>query len=47
MPAKLGALRSIGPWTGGPLVRLHCGLESPADLIADLAQGLDAMATAA
>lgn len=27
---------------GGPLVRLHIGLESPADLIADLRAGLDA-----
>jgi len=27
---------------GGPLIRLHIGLESPADLIADLRAGLDA-----
>lgn len=27
---------------GGPLIRLHIGLESPADLIADLRQALDA-----
>lgn len=27
---------------GGPLMRLHVGLESPADLIADLRKGLDA-----
>jgi cystathionine beta-lyase len=46
MPAKIAALRTASPWTGGPLVRLHCGLEEPADLIADLAQGLDAMAAA-
>ena len=31
---------------GGPLIRLHIGLESPADLIADLRQGLDAYANA-
>jgi cystathionine beta-lyase, bacterial len=29
---------------GGPLVRLHIGLESPDDLIADLRRGLDAYA---
>lgn len=28
---------------GGPLIRLHVGLESPADLIADLRRGLDAL----
>ena len=29
---------------GGPLVRLHIGLEAPADLIADLGRGLDVYA---
>jgi cystathionine beta-lyase len=29
---------------GGPLMRLHVGLEDPADLIADLRKGLDAFA---
>jgi cystathionine beta-lyase len=29
---------------GGPLLRLHVGLEAPTDLIADLRQGLDAYA---
>lgn len=34
-------VRSATPWTAdGPLVRLHIGLEDPADLIADLAAGL-------
>ncbi len=32
--------QGIRGWQGGPLVRLHVGLEDPADLIADLAQGL-------
>ena len=32
---------------GGPLMRLHVGLEDPADLIADLRHGLDAYARAA
>jgi cystathionine beta-lyase len=31
---------------GGPLVRLHVGLEDPQDLIADLRKGLDAYAAA-
>jgi cysteine-S-conjugate beta-lyase len=44
MPAKIGSLRSVQPWSGGPLVRLHIGLEDPQDLIADLAQGLEALA---
>jgi len=46
MPAKLGSIRSIRPWTGGPLVRLHCGLEDAADLIEDLQDGLHAMKSA-
>jgi cystathionine beta-lyase len=46
MPAKLGSIRSIRPWTGGPLVRLHCGLEDAADLIEDLQDGLQAMKSA-
>jgi cystathionine beta-lyase len=32
---------------GGPLIRLHVGLEDPQDLIADLRKGLDAYAAAA
>ncbi len=43
MPARLDGLRSARPWTGGPLVRLHVGLESPGDLIADLQEGFEAM----
>jgi cystathionine beta-lyase len=46
MPAKISALRTVRPWTGGPLVRLHCGLEDAQDLINDLEQGLAAMAAA-
>jgi cystathionine beta-lyase len=30
----------VAGWRGGPLVRLHVGLEDPADLIADLEQAL-------
>ena len=47
MPARIGTLRTVAPWRGGPLVRIHCGLDDPQDLIDDLAAGLDAMARAA
>jgi len=43
VPANLRGARSVRPWTGGPLVRLHVGLEDPADLIADLERGLARM----
>ncbi len=43
MPAFLQGARSVQPWTGGPLVRIHCGLETSEALIADLADGLAAM----
>ncbi|MGO4394477.1 cystathionine beta-lyase [Variovorax sp. M-6] len=46
MPANIGALRTARPWTGGPLIRLHAGLESPDELIADLEAGFAAMAAA-
>lgn len=43
MPARIDRMRAVTPWTGGPLVRLHVGLEDPDDLIADLQAGFDAM----
>jgi len=43
VPANLRGARSVRPWTGGPLIRLHVGLEDPADLIADLGRGLERM----
>jgi len=47
VPANLrGAARSVKPWTGGPLIRLHIGLEDPQDLIADLARGLERLGAA-
>ncbi len=46
MPAQIGKLRTVRPWRGGPLVRVHIGLEDPAALIADLAEGFDAMRNA-
>lgn len=39
-PVDLAGLRSVGRPPEGPTVRLHIGLEDPADLIADLAQAL-------
>lgn len=43
MPAKVYAMRTAVQWAGGPLVRLHVGLQDPADLIADLEAGFAAM----
>lgn len=45
-PAWIDGLRSVRPWEGGPLIRLHIGLEDPADLISDLQEGFSAMAKA-
>ncbi len=39
MAAQLSHVRTIQPWTGGPLIRLNIGLEDPETLIADLAAG--------
>jgi cystathionine beta-lyase len=46
IPGKLSAIRTVDPWQGGPLVRIHCGLDDAKDLIADLEEGLAAMARA-
>ena len=47
IPADVDKLRTAAKREyGGPLIRLHIGLESPADLIADLRAGLDAYRTA-
>jgi cystathionine beta-lyase len=40
---KINALRTVRPWSGGQLIRLHIGLERSEDLIADLEQGFAAM----
>jgi cystathionine beta-lyase len=47
--AALGEMekcRTVRPWTEGPTIRLHVGLEDVADLIADLERGFAAMAAA-
>jgi cysteine-S-conjugate beta-lyase len=41
VPQNIGKSRSVQPWQGGPLIRLHVGLEDPDDLCADLAQALE------
>jgi cystathionine beta-lyase len=42
--AHMEQARSVTDWSArGPVVRLHIGLESPRDLIADLEQGLAAL----
>lgn len=41
VPANIHGCRSVGPWSGGPLVRLQIGLEDPADLVADLEAALE------
>jgi cystathionine beta-lyase len=41
VPAHI--MRTAKPWTGGPLIRLHIGLEDPADLCEDLARGFERM----
>jgi cysteine-S-conjugate beta-lyase len=46
MPAQISTLRTVRPWTGGPLVRLSIGLQQPEDLIEDLAEGFAAMQAA-
>ncbi|MEP6996458.1 MAG: cystathionine beta-lyase [Betaproteobacteria bacterium] len=41
LPITIGGARTVTPWApGGPYLRLHVGLEDPADLIVDLADGL-------
>lgn len=45
VPFDCTKMRSATKWApGGPAVRLHIGLEDPADLIADLEHGLSQLA---
>jgi cystathionine beta-lyase len=42
--ADMRNARSVADWSArGPVVRLHVGLEDPADLTADLGQGFTAL----
>ncbi len=47
IPANLRHGRKVRPWAGGPLIRLHIGLEDPADLLADLDAAFARLAAAA
>ncbi len=45
IPFDCSAYRSATTWApGGPAIRLHIGLEDPADLLADLERGFEALA---
>jgi cystathionine beta-lyase len=45
IPIAPEGARTVTRWNpGGPCLRLHVGLEDPADLIADLADGLARLA---
>lgn len=47
IPTRPGALRTATPWTEtGQAMRIHVGLEDPADLIADLEAGFARLAAA-
>ena len=46
VPHNIHKSRSVRPWAGGPLIRLHVGLEDPADLFADLVRGFERMKAA-
>lgn len=45
-PINLSSVRSVDDWSGrGPLIRLHVGLEDPEDLIDDLHQAFEMLAS--
>jgi cystathionine beta-lyase len=46
VPQNIHKARSVQPWKGGPLIRLHIGLEDPDDLCADLERGLERLRSA-
>ena len=46
VPSELGYARSVKPWTEGPVIRLHIGLEDVVDLTDDLERGFAAMGAA-
>lgn len=41
--SNVDRIRTARPWQGGPLLRLHIGLEDTADLCEDLARGFERM----
>ncbi|MBC8023820.1 MAG: cystathionine beta-lyase [Burkholderiales bacterium] len=46
VPQNIQKARTVTPWAGGPLIRLHIGLEDADDLCADLAGGLERLRSA-
>ena len=44
LPTNPAGIRSAKPWTEGPTIRIHAGLEDPEDLLADLERGLERLA---
>jgi len=46
VPQNIQKARSVQPWKGGPLIRLHVGLEDADDLCADLGRGLERLRSA-
>ncbi len=44
IPGQIHQIRTARPWQGGPLVRMHVGLEPVAVLLQDLEEGFAAMA---
>jgi cystathionine beta-lyase len=47
LPTHPEKLRTASPWTGGPALRLHAGLEDVEDLIEDLDRGFERLNAAA
>ena len=47
LPVHPERLRTAVPWPGGPVLRLHAGLEDKDDLIDDLGRGLERLNAAA
>lgn len=47
LPTAPAATRSAAPWTEGPTIRIHAGLEDPDDLLEDLERGVERLNAAA
>jgi cystathionine beta-lyase len=46
LPVHPERVRTAVPWTEGPVLRIHAGLEDRDDLVADLARGFDRLTAA-
>jgi cystathionine beta-lyase len=47
LPTSPAPMRSAAPWTEGPTIRIHAGLEDPDDLLEDLERGFERLIAAA